>query len=332
MVSGHKGGCLCGAIRYRTAPHSGNAYVCNCHFCQRMTGGPYLVEHCFQKPEIEILRGTCRTYTHVSTGSGKEVYLHFCGDCGSHLFMTFQRFEETMNTFTATLDDSWEVSHGPEALRYLFVEAAQSATVTPAGFEAFDGHCSPADGSEPSVHVFDHHMLCDVVATGEGPHGGRCLCGDIRFEASGAPVAAILCHCRSCLKFLGSGVNHELLYAPENVRHLDGDPQLYSHKGGSGQDVHKRFCGRCGTSVWLTGDRFDEVGLFRGTLDAPNRITPGPQNAMQYFLEEAMPNGMVLSGIPAFRQHRRAPDNSINPSVTYALHWRVADGPPSDES
>jgi hypothetical protein len=323
---GLSGGCQCGAIRYRTRPHAGNAYVCNCHFCQRMTGGPFLVEHCFSKGDIEILAGKPSCYTHVSGGSGKEVYLHFCKDCGTHLFLTFQRWDETMNVFTTSLDDPDEVRFDPETLRYLFLDAAQSGTITPKGFEAFEGHCEPADGSMAVEHVFDRHTLNEANEEGSGPHTGGCLCGAIGYEADSQPEAVVICHCRSCQKSLGSGVNFELLWAPGKFRVTKGTPSVYRHAGGSGKMLDKRFCGECGSALWLTGERFQEIGVFRGTLDKPNRIEVSPGTAIQIFLHDALPSGMVIAGIEAFNEHRRAPDGSINPGHVYDDHWRVGDG------
>ncbi len=323
---GHSGGCKCGAIRYRTVPHVGNAFICNCHFCQRTTGGPFLVEHCFTKDEIDILSGTPKVYTHVSDGSGYEVYLHFCGDCGSHLFLTFQRWDESMNVFTTSFDAPGELGFDAGTLSYLFLASAQSGTITPRGFEAYDGHCDPADGTPAVEHVFDHHVLNSDKEEGTGPHTGGCLCGAVRYEANGQPEAVVLCHCRSCQQSLGAGVNFELLWAPEKFRVTKGTPEVFQHEGGSGKRLEKRFCGQCGTALWLTGERFRETGVFRGTLDRPNRIDVSPVTALQIFLSEALPSGMVIAGIESYAEHRRAPDGTINVGRIYDDHWRIGDG------
>lgn len=326
---GHSGGCLCGAIRYRTVPHASNAWICNCHFCQRMTGGPFLVEHCFTRDEIDVTRGTPAIYTHVSAGSGKEVYVHFCAACGSHLFLTLERWPETKNIFTTTLDDPAEVGYGPETLRYLFLETAQSGTVTPAGFEAFDGHADPADGSPAQIHVFAAPRICDAGdTTTTGPHTGGCLCGDVRYEVDGPLDDVVICHCRSCQMALGSGENHEILVDPSRFRLTRGEPRHYRHAGGSGKALDRRFCGRCGTALFLTGERFPQVGLFRGTLDRPNRVALNAETAIQICLDEALPSALVRAGIPAYAQHRRAPDGSINQGHTWARDWRIGDGAP----
>ncbi|PRY71405.1 GFA family protein [Marivita geojedonensis] len=326
IENGHAGGCLCGAVRYKTVNHNGNAFVCNCHACQKITGGPFLVEHCFTKDEIEVLVGVPSVYVHVSEGSGKEVYLHFCRECGTHLFLTFERWEDTMNIFTTTLDLPHGVRFDAETLQYLFLDAAQSGTITPKGFHAFDAHCEPADGSQPVEHVYSKDTLNGAKDEGSGAHTGGCLCGNIRYEADEQPEAVVICHCRSCQKSLGSGVNFELLWAPSKFRVTKGTPSVHRHPGGSGKMLEKRFCGDCGSALWLTGERFEEVGVFRGSLDKPNRIEVSPATSIQIFLHEALPSGMVIAEIEAFTAHRRAPDGSINPGHVYKDHWRVGGG------
>lgn len=52
-----EGGCICHAIRY--AVKSDPVYVinCGCSFCQRATGGHYLVEAMFPREDLEVMSG-----------------------------------------------------------------------------------------------------------------------------------------------------------------------------------------------------------------------------------------------------------------------------------
>ena len=91
---------------------------------------------------------------------------------------------------------------------------------------------------------------------------GRCLCGDLRIAASGRPDRVGLCQCLDCRKHSGA-----LFYAaaifPGSAVEIEGETRAY---GG------RNFCPRCGSSVFArTGD---EVEVYLGTLDGPNRLTP----------------------------------------------------------
>lgn len=323
----HESGYRCGRIRYRARRHTGNAFVCNCRYCQRVTGGPFLIEHCFTRDEIEILRGTPKVWVHVSERSGAEVHMHFCADCGAHLFLAPRRCSDTFNIFTASLDDPTEVDYGPATLQYLFLDAAQTGTAVPAGFRSYSGHCEPADLSGVTANASSETQVQTAVDDATEPHTGGRLCGAVRFAADGSPEFIIICHCRSCQRLLGTAMNFQLTFDPASFRVLIGKPMTFRHEGGSGRAVETRFCGDCSSPLWLIGDRFPGEGVFRGALDRPNRIVPGPGDANQIFLDEAMPCSVVIARIEAFPRHRRTPDNTINTGREFDQPWRIVDVP-----
>jgi hypothetical protein len=91
---------------------------------------------------------------------------------------------------------------------------------------------------------------------------GSCLCGDVRFTATGAPLRVGLCHCLDCRKHGGS-LFHAFAVFPESAVAVEGDPCTY--KGRS-------FCPRCGSSIY--GRTGNEVEISVGSLDAPNQLVP----------------------------------------------------------
>ena len=93
--------------------------MCHCKFCQRATGGAYLVEPVFESADFKILQGKPKCYTHVSEGSGKEVYIHFCDTCGTKLYLTFERFKGAVGLYGGTLDDPNWLNITPENSNYL---------------------------------------------------------------------------------------------------------------------------------------------------------------------------------------------------------------------
>ncbi|WP_427024446.1 GFA family protein [Aureimonas ureilytica] len=91
---------------------------------------------------------------------------------------------------------------------------------------------------------------------------GGCLCGDIRFVASGAPYRVGLCHCLDCRKHHGALFHASAIFPAEAVT-IRGEPRAY---GG------RCFCARCGSSVF--GRSGDEIEIHLGSLDAPDRFQP----------------------------------------------------------
>ncbi|WP_312481428.1 GFA family protein [Stutzerimonas nitrititolerans] len=91
---------------------------------------------------------------------------------------------------------------------------------------------------------------------------GGCLCGDVRFLASGRPYRVGVCHCLDCRKHHGALFFAAAMFPLEAVT-IEGETRDY---------VGRHFCPRCGSSVFaLSGD---EIEVHLGTLDAPDQLLP----------------------------------------------------------
>lgn len=91
---------------------------------------------------------------------------------------------------------------------------------------------------------------------------GGCLCGDVRFVASGRPYRVGICHCLDCRKHHGA-----LFYAsaifPQDAVTIRGDTRDYEGR---------HFCPRCGSSVFARLG--DEIEIHLGSLDMPDQFKP----------------------------------------------------------
>ncbi|MEQ1938726.1 GFA family protein [Mesorhizobium sp. CN5-321] len=91
---------------------------------------------------------------------------------------------------------------------------------------------------------------------------GGCLCGDVRFVATGSPYRVGLCHCLDCRKHHGALFHASAIFPAETVT-VDGETRDYAGR---------HFCPRCGSSVFArTGD---EVEVSVGALDEIDRFRP----------------------------------------------------------
>ncbi|WP_036992355.1 GFA family protein [Metapseudomonas furukawaii] len=91
---------------------------------------------------------------------------------------------------------------------------------------------------------------------------GGCLCGDVRFIASGRPYRVGLCHCLDCRKHHGA-LFHASAIFPESAVAIEGRTQSYAGR---------HFCPRCGSSVFSRSG--DEIEVNLGALDAPDQFQP----------------------------------------------------------
>ena len=91
---------------------------------------------------------------------------------------------------------------------------------------------------------------------------GGCLCGNVRFEASGLPYRVGICHCQDCRKHHGA-LFHASAVFPEKSVTIEGETRDY---------LGRYFCPRCGSSVFSRSA--DEVEMNLGSLDVPDQLTP----------------------------------------------------------
>ena len=142
-----QGRCLCGDIAYEADGQPATVTVCHCRFCQRATGGAYLVDALFRRDHFRLLQGTPRVYDQLSEGSGNIVHIQFCACCGTKLWLEFQRFPGLVGIFAGTLDDPNAFDRSPARTHYIFADQAADWTVLPAGARVYPGDTAQADGT-----------------------------------------------------------------------------------------------------------------------------------------------------------------------------------------
>ena len=133
-------------------------------------------------------------------------------------------------------------------------------------------------------------------------HEGGCLCGSVRYRVNGPAVRTMACHCRACQRMTGSSFYAESLFAIDAVD-FTGELTVYDHRSEtSGKNVHVHFCGKCGTTVTLTFERWPEYrAISRGTFDDPDWAEIG-----SHIWTESAQSGVVLPAHTDCFAHARA--------------------------
>ena len=131
---------------------------------------------------------------------------------------------------------------------------------------------------------------------------GGFLCGALRYEARSPPLRVTLCHCRFCQRVTGSSHLVEPLFARDDLHVTAGTPTVYRHRSdGSGRHLDLHFCAVCGTTLFMTFERFPGLcGVYAGTLDDPAAIEVRPDNAKQVFVASARPEAVLLPVLATF--------------------------------
>lgn len=91
---------------------------------------------------------------------------------------------------------------------------------------------------------------------------GGCLCGAVRFTATGQPYRVGICHCLDCRKNHGA-LFHASAIFPEDAVTVTGTWRSYKDRS---------FCPACGSPVFAHIE--DEIGINLGCLDDIDRFRP----------------------------------------------------------
>ena len=104
-----KGGCSCGAVRYRLASEPFDTGWCHCRTCQRISGAPAMVFTTVNVEDFVIERGQHAIGTTRPTEFGVR---RFCTRCGTPLTIAVDFQPDTIDIAAATLDQPDKVEPG----------------------------------------------------------------------------------------------------------------------------------------------------------------------------------------------------------------------------
>lgn len=131
----------------------------------------------------------------------------------------------------------------------------------------------------------------------EQTHSGGCLCGAVRYVATGEPINVRVCHCRLCQRAIGAAFNARALFAVPKVE-IAGPVGVVN----SSDDIERGFCKSCGTTIYSKRASLGAMGLTFGSLDDPDRFRPAEHiwvSSKQAWvvLEDGLPQ--YAEGVPA---------------------------------
>ena len=135
----HEGGCVCGAVRYRTEGRPLRTSACHCMFCQRRTGSAFGLGAYFDDAQVKILRGELRRYEHRSDESGRRMVFEFCPRCATQVTWTVEAMPGTRAVGVGTFDDPKWLK--PD--RFSWVRSAHPWIVPPPGVEVVEKSALP---------------------------------------------------------------------------------------------------------------------------------------------------------------------------------------------
>jgi hypothetical protein len=103
---------------------------------------------------------------------------------------------------------------------------------------------------------------------------GSCLCGAVKYEATGEPQRFYHCHCSRCRKATGTGHASNLFLQPATLKWLSGEEQLRAFKVPEAKRFTNTFCATCGGRLPRQAAGMDMVVIPAGSLDDEPPLRP----------------------------------------------------------
>lgn len=274
-----KGRCLCGVVNYELDRPFSAMIHCHCSMCRKHHGTGFATFVVASIAGFRLTSGEARLARYQSSPNGVRT---FCGACGSA---------------------------GPTTLPELGIAAAPAA--------AFDGDL----GIKPQCHIFvgskaSWDMITDAlpqydayppgvsakevprpsVAPRAGITEGSCLCGAIGFEAAGAPMRMMNCHCSRCRFGRAAAHAANIFYKLDQFRWVRGDGLISEYKVPDARFHTVAFCSRCGAKVPKVSVERGLVNVPAGTLDTD----PGVRAQGHIFIADKAPWFDITGSLPQF--------------------------------
>lgn len=130
------------------------------------------------------------------------------------------------------------------------------------------------------------------MASEDVSHAGRCLCGDIQWQVSGALTEMSHCHCSACRKVHGTAFSTNAGVQADAFRWLQGEQKVCHYESRTGNDWP--FCGRCGSTV--PGIEAGEAWLAVAPLEGSIQQRP----LFHIFVASAAPWHDIRDALPRY--------------------------------
>lgn len=137
---------------------------------------------------------------------------------------------------------------------------------------------------------------------------GGCVCRKVRYNISGSPLRATVCHCTWCQRRTGSAFGVELVFNQDQVQFQSGSLSVYRHTSDlSGRWVDQHFCGTCGSNIGLTLEAVPSIqSISVGSLDDQAWSALARLDKRHVFVRSARLWSEIPGDVEQYEEHFRA--------------------------
>jgi hypothetical protein len=252
-----KGNCLCGAVRYDVGGPLGTMIHCHCSMCRKHHGTAFAT---FVGAPLSGYRPRSGADHIVAYQSSPQAQRNFCRTCGSAAPSAVKSMDMVFYP-AGNLDGELDVrptAHyfvGSKAPWYEITDSLPQFVEYPPEFGV-----SSIERPEPEAI--------------EGSVTGSCLCGDVAFKASGAPLRFTNCHCTRCRRGRSAAHASNFFIPLDHFTFLRGETSITQYRVPDAKYFGVAFCNRCGSAAPRISRERGMVVIPAGSLDSDPGCAP----------------------------------------------------------
>jgi hypothetical protein len=274
-----KGRCLCGALNYELEGPFSAMIHCHCSMCRKHHGTGFGTFVVGPIAGLRWLSGEQQLRRYQSSANGVRTFCSVCGSAGPTTMP-----EHGIAVVPAA---SLEGELGIKPQSHFFAGSKAPWDDIADGLPEFDAY--PPGFNAQGVDR-------PVVTPRPGVTEGSCLCGEVAYEATGAPVRMMNCHCSRCR--LGRAAAHatNVFYKVDQFRWVRGASLVTEYKVPDARFHAVAFCSRCGGKVPRPSPERGVVVVPAGSLDTD----PGLRAQGHIFVADKAPWFDITGTLPQF--------------------------------
>ncbi len=274
-----KGRCLCGALNYELDGPFSAMMHCHCSMCRKHHGTGFATFVVAPIAGFHWISGEDRLVLYRSSPNGMRSFCAVCGSAGPTTMPA--------HGIAAAPAASLEGDLGIKPQSHIFVGSK-------APWDLITDDLPQHDAYPPGFGV--EGVPRPTVTARSGITEGSCLCGDIGFEITGAPMRMMNCHCGRCR--LGRAAAHasNVFYKIDQFRWTRGESLVNEFKVADARFHTVAFCTRCGGKVPRPSVDRGVVLVPAGSLDTD----PGMRAQAHIFVADKAPWFDITGTVPQF--------------------------------
>ena len=274
-----KGRCLCGTLRYELDGPFSAMMHCHCSMCRKQHGTGFATFVVAPIAGFRWISGEDRLVRYRSSPNGVRSFSRVCGSAGPTLLPE--------HGIAVAPAGCLEGELGIKPQYHIFVGSK-------APWDAITDDLPQYDAYPPEFQA--QGVTRPAVTPRAGITEGSCLCGEVAYEFSGAPVRMMNCHCSRCRWGRAAAHATNVFCKLDQFRWVRGASLVTEYKVADARFHTAAFCSRCGAKVPRPSPERGIVTVPAGSLDTD----PGMRAQAHIFVADKAPWFDITGTLPQF--------------------------------